>query len=353
MRLEHSGDISVAQGYLALAQQLEGEGRDALALDAYRKAVTAAPNEASVHHALGLFLATRGRLDGGIAAIRRALELEPERPQVLNNLGYALLASGHAVAARPLLERALALDSDYEKARRNLDQVERLIASNERKPVAGGGATVTNTTSPSQAPAVEARSAAATAELPPAKKMAVQTAPSTAALTVQLDSASAQPVLATVQPSTTASFASTAATPIPVAVRTAQIDHRSAQILPTRLAESRVQYVNGNGVEGLAARLRTMMNERGVDGGRLANLRPYRTSATVIHYRAGHVGAAEELARRMPIAARIEANAEMAEDVDLRVVIGHDVRHASACEALAVCSKQPAVQVASRAALAR
>lgn len=118
-RVEGSG-AGTARGYLALARQYEGEQRTAQALDAYRKAAQAAPDDADVQNTLGLALARQAQYGPAVQALRRAVTLAPERAALLNNLGYALLLDGRAEEARAMFRLTLAVDPAHEMAARNL-----------------------------------------------------------------------------------------------------------------------------------------------------------------------------------------------------------------------------------------
>ena len=92
-RVEHAGP-GLAQGYAALARRYEGEGRGAEALQAWRKAVLAAPGDADLQNALGKAEARQGESAAAVAAFhirrrRRAvatLELSPAEAQRARSL---------------------------------------------------------------------------------------------------------------------------------------------------------------------------------------------------------------------------------------------------------------------------
>jgi len=99
-----------------------------------------------------------------------------------------------------------------------------------------------------------------------------------------------------------------------------------------------IEIVNGNGTPGTAARLRLWLRERGVEAGRLANLWPYKSTHTLVFYRPGKADEAREVAARMPLHAEVVPAPAGSTRADLRVLIGHDARHAAGCATLGSCA---------------
>jgi hypothetical protein len=145
-------------------------------------------------------------------------------------------------------------------------------------------------------------------------------------------------------PSIPASFAAKPAAAPLAAVAAAD---QAAASTPPRLAGVSVEIVNGNGINGAAARLRLRLQEQGVKVGRLANLRPYNSPHTQVLYRPGKAEAARAVVNRMPVDAHIAPAPAGSTRADLSVLIGLDVRHSAGCAVLAACA--PPVRVASLA----
>ena len=79
---------------------------------------------------------------------------------------------------------------------------------------------------------------------------------------------------------------------------------------------ARVEIANGNGVTGMAKRMKQALGRQGIAVSRLTNARPYRQLETTIEYRAGHAQSAEQLRdalRGQPalVAAQIDAPSPM------------------------------------------
>lgn len=102
---------------------------------------------------------------------------------------------------------------------------------------------------------------------------------------------------------------------------------------PTRAATfHRVEIANGNGVEGMAACVADLLRRRGAaEAVRLRNALPYDTANTVVRYRPGHAQAAQVLASQLPGNALTLAGVDRADSLDLRIVLGHDLRATGLC----------------------
>lgn len=284
MRTQHatgapaaSADAAEAAGHVAWAQQLQGEGRLVEALRAWRLAAALAPQDAQVHHHLGVALAQQGQLGDALLALRRADALAPDNPSLLNNLGYVLLLDGQAEPARRLFDRVLQLAPEHRRARQNLARLEPQPALVAATPTA-------------------AASASASAVV------------ASAAAILPLASASVQvPASAPVQ-------------------QQQQPDRVTAQ---ATLSGLRTEVVNGNGRAGAAARMGRWLKQLGVKGARLSNHRPFDTAQTVVQYRPGQIEPALALARQMAVPVKLSEIANLGSDCDLRVVLGHDMRKAA------------------------
>ena len=103
----------LAEGYLALGVLEERATLDfARASEAYERALTLAPGNASVLDAYGRFSVYMGRTDSGVAAARRAVALDPLNPSIRRHLGYALTAARRYSEAVAAHQEALALNPD-------------------------------------------------------------------------------------------------------------------------------------------------------------------------------------------------------------------------------------------------
>lgn len=116
--VRHGG--ASAAGYFALGRVKEGQGANAQAIEAYRKAISADPAHAAAWNALGALQMQLGRTDEGLQALERAVSLAPTTSHLHNNLGYALLLAARDDDAAKALRRAVELDGGNRRAWSNL-----------------------------------------------------------------------------------------------------------------------------------------------------------------------------------------------------------------------------------------
>jgi tetratricopeptide (TPR) repeat protein len=304
-RLQHAG-AGLAQGYALLAQRYEGEARWHEALQAWLKAVQVAPGDANLHNALGQAQAGLGDHEAAVQTLRRAVQLAPDQTGLHNNLGYALMRAGRAEEARAALLQALALQPGYARAEANLRRLD-------------AAATVQLTPSTAAAPVTIAT---------PTSAVHVASAAIGTAGAAQIGSPAEQvptPEPATSTKPTTATTSATLAT-------LATLATPSAPEAPAARPAPSVEIANGNGVEGMAACVADVLRSRGaVERTRLRNALPYDTATTVVRYRAGHAQAAQALANQLPGGAPAVAGLDRSDSLDLRIVLGHDLRASGPC----------------------
>lgn len=298
LRVEHAGP-GHAQGYMALALRYEGEARWPEALQAWQKAAQAAPDDADVHNALGQAQAAAGDHVAAVAALQRAVSLAPERAGLHNNLGYALMQAGQSTLARAALLQALSLQPDHTRAQANLRRLDAASAS---------PAMTQTPSSFTPAPPPQATQ-------PPSSDVTQERA----ALPAQVPGST--PGLATVQPQ-----------PQPQPQATPPEPKARWAAGPIQ----RVEIANGNGVEGMAACVAERLRALGAAStARLRNALPYDTATTVVRYRAGHDQAARAMARELPQTGSgvvpAVAGVDRADSLDVRIVLGHDLRASGLC----------------------
>lgn len=296
LRVQHSAEASAA--FYRTGRYYDGMRRWAQAADEYRKATIADPRNADAFNAMGVALARLGDLVGAENRLRQALALNADRADVRSNLGLLLMQAGRPAEAVAEMRAAVALDKDSPVAQDNLRQalahgtaVMAAIASQEDQEDAGP---------PTQQP-VPAEPVAASSVAAPvaARESAMQV----------ID-----------QPS--------------VAWRASALPDAAASRSDTSAAEAKLQTLqleisNGNGIPGAAARLRRWLSDHGLPTQRLSNRKPYLQHATVIEYRDGHEGQANQLARLLPTPVTTQPGSGLRTDV--RVLLGHDWQRMAAC----------------------
>jgi serine/threonine-protein kinase len=103
----------LAEGHLALAVYFERGSLDfTRANEEFERTLALAPRDAQVLRSYGLFAASMGRTEAGIAAARRAVVLDPLNRDSHSNLGLALSFGRQNKEALAAFQDALALDPD-------------------------------------------------------------------------------------------------------------------------------------------------------------------------------------------------------------------------------------------------
>lgn len=92
---------------------------------------------------------------------------------------------------------------------------------------------------------------------------------------------------------------------------------------------SRIEIANGNGIRGMAARTAGLLRDFGLPAARLTNARPYRQWQTEIQYLAGHELEADRIEALLPVDARLVEISAMQRGIEVRLIVGHDLRDAS------------------------
>jgi Flp pilus assembly protein TadD len=109
-RREYDTALRLQPGFVPavvnLADLDRAEGHDAEAEARLRKALASAPDDASLHHALGLTLVRLGRRDAAVSELERAAELAPEDARYAYVLGVALHDAGQTDRALAVLRAA-------------------------------------------------------------------------------------------------------------------------------------------------------------------------------------------------------------------------------------------------------
>ncbi len=141
-------DPIFAPAYLNLADLYRTQGRDGEGERFLRLAIERSPDEAALHHSLGLTLVRRQRRADALEPLRRAAELAPTVPRYAYVSGVATHSSGDVEGALRVLDQAherfpsdrdilLALVSfarDAGNGNRALDYARRLLALTPRDP---------------------------------------------------------------------------------------------------------------------------------------------------------------------------------------------------------------------------
>jgi Flp pilus assembly protein TadD len=107
----------------SLARAMRSLGRNAEAVERYRKAVALAPHDADTWYNLAATLQEAGELREARVAIAEALRLEPSRPEAHNTLGVIEASSGNLAAAADEFRTVIISDRRNARAYNNLGNV--------------------------------------------------------------------------------------------------------------------------------------------------------------------------------------------------------------------------------------
>src|SRR5476651_1059943 len=288
----------LADGYAALGRAQYDAMRYADALRSYLRAITL----------------WRGMLADGAAVADRAL--------LTANLGYAYLLDGDAAQAATMLEQACVLDpldalawehlglalektGQHERAAAMLKQARTLRLHDARSDYA----------------LVAASGMARTEVVQDGAMVAVR----------RVNPLTVRPP----EPATQARSAQDDIDIVPAQAMQSFAERGAAAPLPAHAL--RLEISNGNGVTGMAAALARTIGGREWRVVRLSNAKPYAVATSRVEYRAPQLAAARALAARLGMRLQ-ERERENERHVELRVVLGRDLRDA---QALARRYRQP------------
>jgi len=283
-QVRHSGN-DVASSYFRLGRYHQDRGDLDLALTAYTYAIARDPRHAGARSAAAAIHAQQGRLAQARAMLLAVAAEYPALAQPHNNLGYVYHLQGDYSAAAQAFRRALAIEPGNERARNNLA----LAEAGTAPPVA------------LQAPVLLAA--------PPEAPAAAPVVPPPAAV--------ARMELITLAPNM---YELKLHTPEPVAVALPV----ALPVPGAGVPASRLEVANGNGVTGIAKRVKLALGKRGIAVARLTNARPFSQVETSIQFRPGFEQQALHLQATMGGTPVLKAVAALPMQTDLRLVLGKD-----------------------------
>jgi tetratricopeptide (TPR) repeat protein len=228
-----------------------------------------------------------------IDAYRKAIAIDARHVEAYDALGVALAQSGRLAEAEITLRQAVALAPERARALNNLGYVLMLSGKTDEAVVTLKAAV-----------GRDQGNARAVANL----REALGGPAAAPEVTAKADTPAA--VSETTSPSVPFEQARAPASPLP-----------TASVVPT---VSRLEISNGNGVPGMAARVRRELAMQGIATERLSNQSRFDQRHSVVQYRVGHEEAALRVAHSIPGDVRADARATSGLRSDVRVVIGHD-----------------------------
>lgn len=329
-----------------LGRAAHGVGQFTLAAQRYEQVLKSAPEHVGALNALAVIYAQSDRTDEALMLFARARHLAPGAAHVHNNTGYTLLRAGRLDEAELALKRARELDPFNLQTQQNLALL--ATAQAERQPVVQAAQAAPSGAQDRAAPRLVAvapnvfefqaptRGNAAAAEpvqgeAGPGSSIAGAEGKAAAPSLVVV----APNVYALQVPSTRATGASAVTQAVPVVAGTSGSGLSPARALSgevmlglaarVELRGVRLEVSNGVGISNLARRTADRLATEGVLTVRLTNARPYRQAKTEIQFVTGQALAAQALQSRLPVAARAVPASRLNADVQVRLVLGHDV----------------------------
>lgn len=345
LRINHSSDQTAAT-YYQLGKYHQERGHLDLARAAYTQSIALNRRQLEARNALAAIYSQQGRLDDARALLLQLVADFPAVAHPYNNLGYVYYLQGNFDAAVTTLQRALVLDSGNERARNNLEAVQVALASHGERAVdaVGLAPTVNETKSalPDATTANRKEGDAVTANIasPPATqlttKLAEPAAPSAPiprpqGLALMNPPSVPQTRMEVVQMAPNVYELKMKAAFAPVIVKrqvekTVVAAAAPAPAVATAAAAKafKVEVANGNGITGMARRIRGVLGQYGIAVNRLTNQRPYKHLTTEIQYRVGYKQEAEALKNALRGYAVVVPTNNLSSNSDVRLVLGKD-----------------------------
>lgn len=337
------------QAFYQLGRYYQGQTRYDLALVAYRQALALQPQYVDALTGMGVVHAMLGQYDDALRVLRAAASLDPGSVTAQNNLGYIYWLLNEREDALQAYHAALKLDPTNAKARDNL-RVAMKDAVNDPVPVAA-------ISPPAAVPEVAAVGASSAALQEAGPQVHALRAPAP-----RIEASNEQPAAARLSPAPVAVASERTITdsglvlsevapqvyalrmPVRKAERIAVLPERNTMVPAERVvvpvataspvspavADS-IAYLavmNGNGVDGMAARVSRYLAAQGYPSAGTGNQPHFSEAQTRIEYRSGHAEQARRLSKLLPGQAVLSEVAALDGHAKIRLVLGNDIRHA-------------------------
>ena len=311
--VRHSANMDAAT-YAALGKYHHDRGEFDLAREAYLQSIALDRHQLASRNALAAIDARQGRLTEATEMLKSVVADFPAVAYPISNLGYLYYLQGQYDSAVTLLEHAVALDATNDRARSNLRLAKAAEGSQQEL------AKIKQS--------ISARSESAQADVtarldadPVISKPSGEVKPVTAAepVSVAVSTARGTPFLS-VMTKSRFDLVKTAANVFELKTRA---PHSSA-VLPPNISDGSIEIANGNGVHGLAGRLRPVLARQGFVIARLSNAPPYSQQVTEIRYRAGYQNQATRLRAALHDKYVVLHAMQWTGPADIKLVLGKD-----------------------------
>jgi len=336
LQVRGSGEQTAAT-YYQLGKFHQSRGNKAGARTAYQQSIGLDRRQVEARNALAVLSSEDGKLDEALSMLEQLTRDYPRMAYLHNNLAYVRLLRGEPDAAIPSLERALALEPGNARALNNLGLVQTaLVEKRDRLTAALGLADVivekvAGANDTSGKPAEEAAAAALAAARQATSLVAPASAPVVAkpAMPEMLSPTSRMEVVQLL-PNVIELRQRQPAQPVVAERReektqkAAVVESKSLTATPPQPRAFRFDVANGNGVPGMALKMRDALARRGIHAVRVTNKRPFNTQSTEIQYLAGFEKEAERVRTAMASHVTMKPVSVIAGTQDVRLVLGRD-----------------------------
>ncbi|WP_035625277.1 LytR C-terminal domain-containing protein [Herminiimonas sp. CN] len=353
-----------ARDFYQLGRFYQGQNRFAQAAEAYRRALEYHKDDIEARNALATTYSAQGRLNEAIAEFETILKVTPQLAHLHNNLGYAYYLQNNFDKAIAAFETAIALEPRNPRAYNNLGLVYRKRGDAEKSRLAFARAADLNSGSaiagaPPEAVAAPAAAgsiasiapsialhnnapridlqppSSPAAALPPTGEWSEASRYAPSALTAASPAKPASPLLAPASLAQKVLGSITLSTKglltetngaISAAAPVIAVPQENDSVVAVFAVDTpfRFEIANGNGITGLARKVRATLVQQGLPTSHLTNLKPYRTLETTIQYRSGFHDAALRLGRTLSKPATLVGNDHLRPGADVQLVLGKD-----------------------------
>lgn len=344
--LRISDSAGSARDFYQLGRFYQGQNRFAQAAEAYRRALEYHKDDIEARNALATTYSAQGKLDEAIAEFEAILKVTPQLAHLHNNLGYTYYLQNNLDKAIAAFETAIALEPRNPRAYNNLGLAYRKLGNTEKSRLAFARAADLNSGSAiaDTPPALAAAPAAAgnIASIAPSIALQPPSPPTPLPLAGEGSERGRYPAftLTTVSPAATrlepASLAQKVLGSITSSTKGLLTDSNgaigSSVTAATQGEESviagntlfRLEIANGNGVTGMARKVRATLVQQGLPASHLTNLKPYRQLTSFIQYRSGFHDQALRLSRTLIRPPVLVSNDRLRSGTDVQLVLGKD-----------------------------
>ena len=331
------------EAFYQTGRYYQGQNRYDQAIEAYQKALAIDDKFVEARNGLGVIFSRQGKYNEAIETFKLAIQQSPNAAHLYSNMGYAYYLQGQYAGAVAALVQATSLDPKNQHALNNLGlayakvgqpadamQTFSKAALQQSLPIAAADNIATTSVSEVPVSAV----APATPLPSPAKEIAVVVSADEVVLALPKDRGIIRPAAMSV-PMIESSTKLVQLEPHVSELQMQQYKPASVPLFDTPAlasnsdnahgAKLRLEVANGNGVAGLAGKVRQFLSNQGYVTSHLTNQKPFQVRMTQIQYREGYESEAQLLQASMPEMAELVQRNNLRNDIGIRVLLGRDI----------------------------